>query len=74
METIQQEHKHKPVRTTFYLDAKHDHFYVKNGQLYEVIKTLNGTKTRHRLTVNGTPDMERLSNKQIKAVEDRYLL
>jgi hypothetical protein len=58
---------------TLWRDEKHDHFWIDNGELFESYRTLRGLRWRHRLSVPGMPDMDRLTDGVIQVVEDRYL-
>ena len=58
---------------TFYIDNKHEYFFIKNGALYEVFKGSQTSKVRHRLHVPEEEDCERLTDFKIKQIEKKYL-
>lgn len=58
--------------STLWRDEKHDHFWIEDGELYESYRTIRGLRYRHRLSVPGMPDMDKVTESVLSVIEERY--
>ena len=59
--------------TTLWLDERHSHFWIEDGELYESYNTLRGLRYRHRMSVPNLPDTDKCPKDMLLYIEKEYL-
>jgi hypothetical protein len=60
-------------KKTLWKDERHDHFWIKDGWLFESYHTIRGLRFRKRMQVTGMPDTDCCTAEMIIYIEKEYM-
>ena len=53
--------------------AKHSHFWIEDGELYESYNTIRGLRYTHRFSVAGLPDTNNVPEDMLLYISKEYI-